>query len=166
MIISCFYGRLFFTTWSISTESLYHFLSFRYTLKLRTRAQYKVCIEVEAGKKVLYLKLGGIQWDQFLCQPGSDDNTNRLDFAFIWCTDKMQSTRNKYRTLLPCVLKLKDHEEVHFVAMVKFYSEDKVSHSKGCPLSFISVDDSEGNARRRGCDPHQLLFNQVTSQQS
>ena len=132
---------------------------FRYTLKLCTQAKYKVSIEVETGVEVVYMKLGGVYWDQFILLPNPDAKSTKLNHTFIWCTDKMEATNSKYRTILPCVVKLKDHEEMEFVAMVKFYNHDKINHTKGHPLSFLSIDESEIFTTRGKRIIHKLLFN-------
>ena len=134
-------------------------LLFRYTLKLRTHSKYKVSIEVEIGIQVLYMRLGGIFWDEFLPVPNSDKESSKLNHTFIWCTDKMEPTQNKYRTVLPCVVKLKDHEEIKCVAMVKFYGQDNGSYATGLPFSFFSLEGSEGFVKKGKRNTHKLLFN-------
>ena len=92
---------------------------------------------------MVYIKLGGILWNNFLVVPNPRKHSTKVDYTFLWNTDMMKLTARKNRTVLPFVVKLVNHAEIEFVAMVKFYDEDTVNHSKGVPLSFLSLDNSE-----------------------
>ena len=116
---------------------------FRYTLKLRTKRKYKVSIEVEEGTEVVYIKLGEIIWNKFLVIPNPRKHSTKVDYTFLWNTEQMNLTVRKNRAVLPFAVKLRNHAEIEFAALVKFYNEETVNHSKGVPLSFLSLDDSE-----------------------
>jgi len=113
----------------------------QYTLKLQLDTKYKVSIEVEEDMEVAYIKLGGVLWKDFQVIPNPRKHSTKVDYTFLWCTDLMAQTTRKNRTQLPFVVKLRNHSEIEFVAMVKFYDEVNRNHSKGVPLSFLSLDD-------------------------
>ena len=49
----------------------------------------------------------------------------------------MNLTVRKNRAVLPFAVKLRNHAEIEFAALVKFYNEDTVNHSKGVKNSNI-----------------------------
>ena len=111
--------------------------------------------EVDGDVQLSYLKLGEVYWNKFQEQPKSDHDKKRVEYSFIWRTDKVAATERKHRSVLPCVIKLKRHEEIRFVVLVKFYDEINDNHIYGTPLKFLTLN-CEDEAKQ---NYYKMVFN-------
>jgi len=131
----------------------------QYTLKLRKEGKYKISVEVNEGVEVSFVKLGGIHWDEFEVEQTAE----KVEYSFIWNTDKVGLVGDHYRAVFPCVVKLKDDEEIKFDAMLKFYKHignknKKERYTSGPQLQYLSLEPSTGV---HGENIYKLMYNEV-----
>ena len=114
-----------------------------YTLKLKTRTEYRVGIEVEPYQYIDYVKIGGT-----LLEHAEKDTCSLF---FVWSSGKMRRTDFRYRLVCPIVLKLDGLPEIKFNLQMKFYECGEVAHYTGPSLSSIDlkVKLEEKNERLR-----------------
>ena len=130
----------------------------QYTVKLKTYSQYNVQLEVKPPHEICYIKIGGKTYREFVTQTNENDEEISI-YSFTWSTNRIRTTKRKHRSILPCVVKFHNRNEIKFDIFVKFYFSCEVNHYTGIPLSFIEVD--YGTKVKNGVlypIPHKMRF--------
>ena len=127
-------------------------------MKLQTNKKYKITLEVEEGTEVLHIKFGEIFLDKFQVVSRLGEQSTKVDYTFLWYTQMMNLTVRKNRAMLPFSVKLRNYAEIEFAALVKFYAEETVNLSKGFPLSYLSLEDSETDNMKMSKQENRITY--------
>ena len=112
------------------------------TLKLKTFSLYNISLEVTEDEDLVYIDIGGKQYNCFKLFDNRDNLTKV--YMFTWSTDNIKPTQRKYRAILPVAMKFKGYEELNFQLSVKFYYSNDVLHFSGKTLTSIDVKAEVG----------------------
>lgn len=127
------------------------------TLKMLTRSDYEVSIQVEPFLELKFIKIGGVEHDRFKIVKQDPEDDTKLAHNFVWSTPRcLELNERKYRTIIPCVMKFQGKNKLLFDLMVKFYEwsweEKSTQYCEGKLLNFIQLNgivDEEKRTKRK-----------------
>ena len=116
----------------------------RCTLKLSAMADYNITVTVEPATPLNYFKIGGTTFEEFLTKEACTEESTMAVHALIWSTRNVETTEDRYRMVLPCVIKFEGHKEMKFEIMSKFFDRGDERIYCDSPLSFLVLNPAEG----------------------